>query len=80
MKKNIFRPDPAEDRTRNPPYKNPTLYRVAIKAGLYRMAVQVCYAIIPCDILPLHIEIPPRISASMKITGNETQGGFMNLK
>ena len=26
-------PDPAEDRTRDPPHKNPTLYRVAIKAG-----------------------------------------------
>ena len=34
---------PAEDRTRDPPHKNPTLYRVAIKAGLYRKAVQVCY-------------------------------------
>ena len=41
VKKNIFRPDPAEDRTRDPPHKNPTLYRVAIKAGLYRKAVQV---------------------------------------
>ena len=36
VKKNIFGPDPAEDRTRDPPYKNPTLYRVAIKARLYR--------------------------------------------
>ena len=27
MKKNIFRPDPAQDRTRDPPHKNPTLPR-----------------------------------------------------
>ena len=33
----------------------PTLYRVAIKAGLYRKAVQVCYIPIPGDILPLGI-------------------------
>ena len=37
----------------------PTLYRVAIKAGLYRKAVQVCYIPIPGDILPLQIEIRP---------------------
>ena len=78
MKKNIFGPDPAEDRTREPPHKNPTLYHVAIKAGLYRKAVQVCYIPIPCDILPLHIEIRPRISGSTRITGNETQGGLMH--
>ena len=47
-KKNIFRPDPAEDRTRETPHKDPaTLYRVAIKAGLYRKAVQVCYIPLP---------------------------------
>ena len=33
----------AEDRTREPPNVKPTLYRVAIKAGLYNKAVQVCY-------------------------------------
>ena len=32
---------------------------VAIKAGLYRKAVQVCYIPIPGDILPLQIEIRP---------------------
>ena len=31
-----------------------TLYHVAVKAGLYRKAVQVCYIHIPCDILPPH--------------------------
>ena len=45
----FFGPDPAEDRTRDPPHKNQTLYRVAIKAGLYRKTVQVCYIPIPCD-------------------------------
>ena len=59
MKKNISGPDPAEDKTCEHPHKNPTLYRVAIKAGLYRKAVQVYYISIPCDILPLHIEIRP---------------------
>ena len=43
-----------------------TLYHVAIKAGLYRKAVQV-YDIpnyhIPCDILPHQIRLRPRISA-----------------
>ena len=33
---------PAEDRTRDPLHANPNLYRAAIKAGLYRKAVQVC--------------------------------------
>ena len=46
----IFGPDPAEDRIRDPPYKHTALYRVAIKAGLYRKAVQVCYIPIPYDI------------------------------
>ena len=34
---------PAEDRTRNPLHTHPNLYRSAIKAGLYRKAVQVYY-------------------------------------
>ena len=34
---------PAEDRTRDPLHAQPNLYRAAIKAGLYRKAVQVCY-------------------------------------
>ena len=54
--------------------QSPTLYRVAIKAGLYRKAVQVCYIPIPGDILPLQIEIRPWISRSPRITWNETQG------
>ena len=33
----------AEDRTRDPPPKNPTPYHVAMKAGLYRKAVRVLY-------------------------------------
>ena len=37
----------------------PTLYRVAIKAGLYRKAVVVYYIHIPNDILPHVIEIRP---------------------
>ena len=39
--------------------QSPTLYHVAIKAGLYRKAVQVSYIPIPGDILPLQIEIRP---------------------
>ena len=38
-----------------------------------------CYIPILCDILPLPIEIRPRISGSMRITGNETQGGLMHM-
>ena len=37
----------------------PTLYRVAIKAGLYRKAVQVCYIPIPGDILPSKLKFVP---------------------
>ena len=33
----------AEARTRDPLHANPNLYRAAIKSGLYRKAVQVCY-------------------------------------
>ena len=54
--------------------QSPTLYRVAIKACLYRKAVQVCYIPIPGDILPLQVEILPQISRSPRITWNETQG------
>ena len=32
----------ADDQTHDPPHANPTLKRVAINAGLYRKAVQVC--------------------------------------
>ena len=53
-----------------------TLYLVAIKAGLYRKAVQVYHIPIPGDILPLQIEIRPWISRSPRITWNETQGVF----
>ena len=34
---------PAEDRTCDTLHAHPNLYRAAIKAGLYRRAVQVCY-------------------------------------
>ena len=53
--------------------QSPTLYHVAIKAGLYRKAVQVYHIPIPGDILPLQLEIRPRISRSPRITWNETQ-------
>ena len=54
--------------------QSPTLYHIAIKACLYRKAVQVCYISIPGDILPLQLEIRPWISRSPRITWNETQG------
>ena len=54
--------------------QSPTLYHVAIKAGLYRKAVQVCYILIPGDVLPLQLEIRPWISRSPRIMWNETQG------
>ena len=49
------------DRGSNPVRwtQSPTLYHVAIKAGLYRKAVQVYHIPIPGDILPLQIEIRP---------------------
>ena len=49
------------DRGSNPVRwtQSPTLYHVAIKAGLYRKAVQVYYIPIPGDILPLQFEIRP---------------------
>ena len=34
---------PADDRTHDPLYVKPTIYRVAIKAGLYRNVVQMWY-------------------------------------
>ena len=76
----FFGPDPDGDRTWIARLKNPTLYRVAIKAGLYRKAEPVCYIRIPSDILPLYIEIRPRISGSIRITGNETQGSLMHMR
>ena len=47
---------PNEDRTGDLSILRRALYHVAIKAGLYRKAVQVYYIPLPCDILPLHIE------------------------
>ena len=38
---------------------SPTLYHVAIKAGLYRKAVKVYHIPIPGDILPLHLKFVP---------------------
>ena len=54
--------------------QSPTLYHIAIKAGLYRKVVQVYHIPIPGDILPLRIDIRPWISRSPRITWNETQG------
>ena len=64
------------DRGSNPVRwtQSPTLYHVAIKAGLYRKAVQVYHIPIPGDILPLQFEIRPWISRSSRITWYETQG------
>ena len=69
---NIFFPD----RRSNPVRwtQIPTRYRVSIKTGLYRKAVQVCYIPISDDILPLQIKIRPWISRSPRITWNGTQG------
>ena len=53
--------------------QSPTLYHVTIKASLYHKAVQVYHIPFPSDILPLQIEILPRISRSLRITWNETQ-------
>ena len=39
--------------------QSPTLYHVAIKAGLYRKAIQVYHIPIANDILPLQTEICP---------------------
>ena len=49
------------DRGSNPVrwIQSPTLYHVAIKAGLYCKAVQVYHIPIPGDILPLQLEIRP---------------------
>ena len=52
--KNLIIFAPAEDRTRDRPHKSPTLYRVAIKAGLYRKAVQVCYILNTTTYSALH--------------------------
>ena len=64
------------DRGSNPVRwtQSPTLYRVAIKAGLYRKAVQVWYIPIPGDILRLQIKICPWISRSPRITWYEARG------
>ena len=64
----FFGPYPAEDRTRIARGESQTHYCVAIKAGLYRKAVQVCSIPIQCDILPLHIEIRPQNSGSTRLT------------
>ena len=37
--------------------QSPALYQVAIKAGLYHKAVQMCYTPVRGDILPLQTEI-----------------------
>ena len=44
---NILSPSvTAEDRTRDTPHKNPTLYHVAIKTGFYRKTTYTCVRII----------------------------------
>ena len=64
---------PVEDRAGDPSIYSLALYHVAIKAGLYRKAVQVYY--IPNYTLwhsPPPNWIRPRILRSIRITGNET--------
>ena len=55
---------PTGDRTRSAGLKSPTLYHVAIKAGLYRKAVQVYYIPIPGD-----KNIPPLPLPGLQKTG-----------
>ena len=59
---------PAEDRTRDPLHAHPNLYRAAVKAGLYRKAVQVCY--IPTNTTYSGIHrwyLPPSVTGSFQI-------------
>ena len=72
---NIFGPDPTDDRTNDLSHANPTLYNIAVKAGLYRKAARQY----KCEILHLHIKDRPRLSGSTRITGNETQGDLMHM-
>ena len=59
---------PTGDRTQSAGLKVLHSNHVAIKAGLYRKAVQVSYIPIPGDILPLQIETRSLISRSRRIT------------
>ena len=52
----------------------PALYRVAIKAGLYRKAVQVYHIPIPGEFSPSKLKFVPEFLGSQRIMWNETQG------
>ena len=59
---------PAEDRTCDPLHANPNLYRAAIKAGLYRKAVQVFYIPNTTRYSGIRREyLPPSVAGSFQI-------------
>ena len=59
---------PAEDRTRDPLHAHPNLYRAAIKAGLYRKALLVCYIPNTTTYSGIHLGwLPPYVASSFQI-------------
>ena len=60
---------PAEDRTRDPLHAHPNLYCAAIKAGLYRKAVQVCYIANTTTYSGIHCgHLLPSVAGSFQIS------------
>ena len=58
----------AEYRTRDPLQAHPNLYRAAIKAGLYRRAVQVCYIPKTTTYSGIHRGyLPPSVAGSFQM-------------
>ena len=58
----------AEDRTRDPLHANPNFYRAAIKAGLYRKEIQVCYIPNTTTYFSIHRGyLPPSVAGSFQI-------------
>ena len=59
---------PAEDRTNDPLHAHPNLYHAAIKAGLYRKGVQVCYIPNSTTYSGIHRGyVPPSVAGSFQI-------------
>ena len=59
---------PAEDRTRDSLHVNPNLYRAAMKAGLYRKAVQMCCVPNTSTYSGIHRGyLPPSVAGSYQI-------------